>query len=343
MKRALSVILAAILTLSITGIVAFAATKSKSKAPTITSISGPRSIARDKTGRYRATVKEGKDDYAGYSDGDVYWESSNTNVIWIDEDTGQAEAYDYGECTIRAFIYAVDTDGNQMRSKAASYSITVRVPGGPKEAYPEYYDDERSSSSSSTSSSKSTSSSNSGEGQIATSTVTSAIRESGSSFTFKGYSSVSSDTITSAKTTAANLGKKVKLNFDTYADGRFDARMSVYPANASGMPGTINTGVSMHDDNVGRYRALFNKHFKNENMAFIKMSQNGSLGMTAEVAAKLNLSGFGNTKYLYAYNPATGKYDRINNATFLKDPNNFWHITTTSGGVLVITDAPLKK
>lgn len=344
MKKTLSIVLAVILTLSLASVVAFAA----DKKPTMSSIKGKTSINKGKTATFEVTVKAGDGIYSDVSESDVHWESSDDDVVWIDG-YGEAEAMDYGECTITAYIYARKEDKVKgytvTSSKVVTKSITVRVPGGPKSAYPENSDIEESSKSSSSiaSSSKSTSGSTSGEGQIPTSTVTSAIRGSGSSFTFKGYTSVSSDTITSAKTTATNLGKKVTLNFDTYTDNKFDARMTINPANASNMASKVNTGVSINDDSVGKYRTLFNKYFKNENMAFIKMNQSGSLGMTAEVVAKVDLGGFGNTKYVYTYDPATGKYAQVKGAALSKDSNNFWHITTTSGGVLVITDSPLKK
>lgn len=346
MKKALSILLAVVLTLSLSSVAVFAAAKSKDKKPTMTSISGKRSIRKGDTASFSVTVKEGEGDYEGISESDVYWESSDDDVVWID-DSGDAEAMDYGVCTIRAFIYARDEDGKVLSSKVVTRSIEVRVPGGPKDAYPDDENDEEEEivtpKPTTTTTTKNTSSSDSGSGQISSSTVTSAVKNAGSSATFKGYSSVSKTTITSANTTAKNAGKKVVLNFDTYKDGKFDGRLTINPANAANMASSVNTGVSIHSDNVGKYRTLFEKFFKNKNMAFIRLSQTNAFGMTVEVVAKVNLSGFGTTKYLYSYNPSTGKYAQVKNATFSKDGNGFWHIATNAGGVLIVTDSPLSK
>lgn len=346
MKKALSILLAVVLVLSLSSVAVFAA----NVRPSIKIAGGSRtrSVKIDKEISLDATLREGEGKYENTSTTDIMWESSDDDVATVD-DNGNVEAWGYGECTIRAYVYTMKEDpaGSgiyvQTRTKISD-TITIRVPGGPKDAYPE---DEESEEEIVTpkpaTTTKTTTDSDSGSGQIPSSTVTSAVKKAGSYATFKGYTSVSKATVTSANTTSKNAGKKVVLNFDTYKDGKFDGRLTINPANAANMASSVNTSVSMHSDSVGKYRTTFEKFFKNKNMAFIKLGQTGAFGMTVEVVAKLNLSGFGTTKYLYSYNPTNGKYSQVKNATFRKDGNGFWHITTNSGGVLVITDTALAK
>ncbi|MEY8359795.1 InlB B-repeat-containing protein [Anaerotruncus colihominis] len=167
---------------------------------------------------------------------------------------------------------------------------------------------------------------------------------SGTAYTvYSNVPSISPELLKTANDAAAQAsagsGVTVKsiLCFDTVRGGQIIGRMYLNPA-LNTLAADIRTGITVGNASV---EALFTKWFQN-NIVVIDLAHQGSFGMPVEAAVKADLSASNtNTLRFYNYDASTNVYTLIENPLYFIDTNGYLHFTTTVGGPVIVTDAPL--
>lgn len=339
MKKALSVLLALSLMLSLAGITAFAEVERAQK------VKIEYSTKNFREGRtYQLNEKVYPEDIP-YDD--VNWSSSNDSILEVDR-YGEVTAYSSGVCDITCRVFVKDPDtGKSVRIGSGTVTFTVRDKQGNLPDENENKPDSTKTTTTQTTGTKtSDSNTTTSKGKLTASEVTSAVRNSlipgtTSSATFKGYDSVPAAALKTAALEMSNGGGIVLLNFDTMNGKDVEGRLTINPISAANVAGDIKLGVYTNDSAVSKVRTKFQKFFKNK-VVLIKAAQSGSYGMKVTYAVKID-STLTSSKNLalYSYNPDTNKYYLVKDSNIWIDTSGYVHFTTNLGDYLVISSGAL--
>lgn len=331
MKRILSVFLALILMISVTGMTAAAATVEKADRINI--------HASMKTLRVKRTVQL---DFKVYPKDLIYdnyeWYSENDDIAEVDE-YGEVTGVSPGEVQIALRIFGKDSNGKRVRLgtgyidlKVVS-SVVSSEPEMPKPNYPGSGDSSDKDDFSG--------------GKVSAAAINSAVKkavEKGktTSSKFKDAGSVSAASLQSAAIAMKNGGGVVLLNFDTTNGTGIEGRLTINPADADGAKGDIKLGVYTTTKEVVNLKEWLEGKFKNR-LAVVKAAQSGSFGMNVSYAVKFGtLVVREKDLRVYSYDRDTGKYNEIKDANIRFDTSGYAHFTSTLGGWHIISDGELK-
>ncbi len=162
-----------------------------------------------------------------------------------------------------------------------------------------------------------------------------------SSVLVENAKTVSASTLKEMAQAASTKGGTATLMADTVIKGKTEGRLYIDAAKAANLKGEIKLGVSTSSKTALSVEKLFHKYFKND-IEVLTLSHNGGFGMSVRVAVKADLSGMNkNTLKFYSYNRAKNTYYQLTNVNYKIDSHGFVHFTTSVGGDIIITDAPL--
>ncbi len=140
----------------------------------------------------------------------------------------------------------------------------------------------------------------------------------------------------------AAKGAKATLMADTVVKGVTEGRLYLDAAKAASLEGNINLAVRTSCTVPESVEKLFCKYYKNK-LEVVTLFHNGIFGMPVHVAAKVDLSKMNkDTLKFYRYDRANNTYSQLTNVNYRVDSHGFLHFTTSVGGDIVITDAPLE-
>jgi len=276
----------------------------------------------------------------------IEWDVSNWDIAGLDNYYGYNDRYvdlvAYRPGTVNVMVRVYDWDGRRVAGDVMT--VTVTGPGGRPDPTPTPTPTPRPVPN------PTPQPANIG-GKISEATVTSAVRakaERGkiTHTTFRGYTSVSANTLKAANTEMQKAGGVVRLKFDTLSDANpksVEGRMTVDPRNTTNVKGDIQLGVFTNDGATGDTRRAFENSFSNR-FAVIRAAHSGSYGMKVDFAVKTgsHLSNATNL-FLYSYNPKTAQYQLIQNPKISFDSNGFLHFTSSIGNDLIVSDGPLRS
>ena len=130
-----------------------------------------------------------------------------------------------------------------------------------------------------------------------------------------------------------------RFRADNIIGGAVSVRVSV----PEGTEGGLNFAASLISARANAVRNIFAKWFDNE-IAVISFEQADDWGQAAEIAAKIDLSGFDTSNLVfYSYNRATNTYRRIAAPSYRIDANGYLHFTTELAGDIIISNGALAK
>jgi len=133
----------------------------------------------------------------------------------------------------------------------------------------------------------------------------------------------------------------LRYEHDTIADGAVQVRIS-FSDPAKTVKDVLVSGYVKGAD-VAWVKAHFEKWFKNK-LRVVHLEQQGDFGMTAQIAAKVDLEGM-DTKnlYFYSYDKAANIYRRIEKPAYWIDKNGYLHFETELAGDIIISEGPLER
>ena len=188
----------------------------------------------------------------------------------------------------------------------------------------------------------------------------------GMSIYYSNYEKVSAETLhTMAKIKAQFTSNPNKLELvyrSTKPNPADDSReremgsLTVYPMSATNIDFDIYLSVYVEDEFIKDTKSNFETWFDNK-IHVISLAHQGSFGMPVKVSARISLSNLNlSSLYLYSYNKTDNTYNSLRVTDFSYKPSTvlsspfgatyadyFVTFTTTVGGDIIITDAPLKK
>ena len=145
--------------------------------------------------------------------------------------------------------------------------------------------------------------------------------------------------------TMAGAGMPVRFQADSMdEDGRgrsVDVRITLDPALSTQ---DLNLHASTTNAQAMQTKALFTRFFDNY-FSVISFAQQGSFGQEVRIAARVpvpadfNLYNF----YFYSYDRQSNTFRRFTSDSLRFDSNEFFHFTTTLGGDIIISTAPLVR
>lgn len=153
--------------------------------------------------------------------------------------------------------------------------------------------------------------------------------------TYTDKTQVSTAALRSAAFTAEYQGRGVSVRFRTLdGAGNTQGQLTLDPKQAGKEDMDIRVGVYTDAAKTADAQARATAHF-GSGTAVVQLSQDGSYGMTARVAAKADLSGMDPQK-LELYRYAGGTYTPLENPAYRIDENGYLHFSTDHGGVIVV-------
>lgn len=273
-----------------------------------------------------------------YTEGDgLEWDVSDDDVLNI------LEEYDY---SVLVEAVGPGTATLTVRTTEAksrkSNSVTITVPGNAQSTSQDTdgsQDTDSKSSSSQTSSSKTTTStSTTTDSQQAVTmpreTLVNAVSTAGGNTLFySGYNVVSAETLNAAAAAGSSA-----VAFDTKDGNSVTGRITIYPASASNLSGSLMLGVYSTGSKVASIQAVFDKFFQNSTRV-IRCEQDNYI-MTVRLAAKVGSVDASNL-YFYSYNVSTNRYATLPVSDVKVDNNGYVHFNTTKGGYIIVSNGPL--
>lgn len=182
--------------------------------------------------------------------------------------------------------------------------------------------------------------------------VEKAVSGGAASVTYRDKTVVSTAALRGAAYAAESAGGSVKVNiltsapddpaddWDIFAQGTpgYQGLLAIDPAQAGSEEREIGLGVYTSAEKTAGAREKAGKYFGGS-VAAVRLAQQGSFGMTVEVAVKADLSGLstGSLK-LYSYDEESGGYSLLPDQSWSLDAEGYLHFSTGQGGVIVITD-----
>ncbi|MCL2068948.1 MAG: hypothetical protein FWH00_03525, partial [Oscillospiraceae bacterium] len=155
--------------------------------------------------------------------------------------------------------------------------------------------------------------------------------------------SVSGAALRAANGAAGNM--QVNFNGDTMSGNSVLGRITINPANAANISGSINLGVFVDSARTSVARSVFERWYTNR-FAVVSLAQKSDFGMTVRVAAFVDLAGSGldtANLILYAYDAQTNMFTRLTDASPFVDSVGYLQFSTASGGEIIITDRVLAR
>lgn len=258
-------------------------------------------------------------------DQDVMWSSSDNNVATIDEE-GTVTAIAPGT----AIITATSHNGS-----AGTCTVTVsnKVVTGLTE------DVENTQKP--------------GPGELLTSAAVKTVVEQTARTTTKGQvgtavfenkTAISSTMLQAATYTAGLNDRTVHLRFNTLnSDGKIQGWLTLDPAKADSVTADVGTLVSLSSKTAQSVSKSFQDHYKNRT-AVIHNNNAGAFGLEVQIAARLGKD-WANNKNLrfYVYNAKDSRYNSLAVTSYTVDENGLLRFSTTTGGVIVVSDGALVK
>lgn len=273
---------------------------------------------------------------ADADDPSVIWSSSNEDVVYVEQD-GTITGVSPGTATIRAT--ASNGKVGKCEVTVPSRALSSVVPDIDNQDFPGAQVD---------------------GGELLSAAMVKAAVEKQVKQTPKGQaaivefldkSAVSADVLRAAAFTAEYEKGRTLLRFVTTKNGdqvqfgeqkaATQGRLTIDPHQAKELSGSIATGVYTSPEKTSAAADRVKSRFAG-GVAVIKCAQQGGYGIPVSVTAKPDLTGLDTGALLFfTYNESENTIKPLQNAAYYLDANGFIHLTTDTGGAIVITDTPL--
>ncbi len=343
MKKILSILMVIALTISLTGLTAFATdSRLLPKAQRVFIYSSSNRVREGRTIQLDFKAYPANKDKLTFGYDRSEWSTLDYDLVEVD-DFGEVTGLKAGDAEIFVRLYKNNPLTNR-NEEVGSASIFIQV----LHADGTSYTPEPSSTSSTNPNQTSVAS---GE-KLSTATVTNSVNNavvSGttSTVTFKNATSISAAALQSASLAMQEGGGMVLLSFDTLAAGgkSVEGRLTINPRAAASVKGDIQLGVYTNAKAVEKVREKFAKFYKNDFM-IIKAAQKGNYGMSVTYAVKVDSAlslATNKSLKLYSYDPEENQYLAVKNSNISIDDKGYAHFTTNLGDYLVIANGALAR
>ena len=163
--------------------------------------------------------------------------------------------------------------------------------------------------------------------------------------TERGRTSISPLRLRSLHNAAQRHGRTAVFNADTLSRDRtfVQGRLTVEPGMLLERTSDLLLGVYTDPGVTGTTYQLFRRTFTN-NIAVVRLSQQGEFGARMRVAARVDLAGLNtNTLIFYAYESATRRPLLLRDVAYYIDGSGYLVFHTDRGGDIIIADRPLVR
>ena len=190
------------------------------------------------------------------------------------------------------------------------------------------------------------------EGELLSSAAVKTVVENTARHTAKGAlgtavltdkSSLTPTVAGAAAYTADSLGKTVQLKFTTTnSDKKTQGFLILDPAKVTEATGAIGTLVSLDSSHAQSATSKFEKYYQGR-LEVIDCTHRGAFGQQVTVGARADLSGMNTDNLSFSlYNRDTNTVTPLE-AAYRIDDSGYLRITTTTGGIIIVSDGPLTK
>lgn len=139
---------------------------------------------------------------------------------------------------------------------------------------------------------------------------------------------------------AQMAGKAVTLHCDTVKDGNVLIRLSLNLTKAASLTTSISTGIEFGTSRTQAVQTRFTNFYKNP-LRVVSLVQKGGFGMEVDLAVKLDMTGMDpDNLHFYTYDSEKNTYAPFDGKSWM-DGSGYLHLTTASGGDILISSGPL--